>query len=262
MTTLRGTIELLRRQVLAAPPGRFARAAQRRPALGAHDGLPSVLGSLGDESEAAYPAREALSLALLQEHRETGDTLWSSVLLLAYYPMLSRLRHRLVTSALSREELDQVVLTAFLVAVDEVPLHRDRLPMRLRQRTERQVFQVLRRLRSEHAPLASAEELARLACDPFEGRRHADTHEGLLDLVVLLDRAEARGELSGLSVVEATVLGREELRTYVDRLVPEDETERERTYQRLKRQRSRAMSRLKSLARASRVSPKLAAGPL
>lgn len=262
MSTLRGTIELLRRQVLSAPPRRFAGAAQRRPALGAHGELQSVLRALADESEAAYPAREALSLALIQEHRETGDTLWSSVLLLAYYPMLSRLRHRLVTTTLSREELDQVVLAAFLTTVDEVPLHKDRLPMRLRQRTERQVFQVLRRERGEYAPLASAEELARLACDPSEGRRFVDTHDGLMDLALLLGRAEARGQLSGLEVVEATVFGREELRNYVERLVPEDEGERERTYQRLKRQRSRAMSRLKSLARASRVSPKRAFAPL
>ena len=52
---------------------------------------------------------------------------------------------------------------------------------------------------------------------------------------------------SGLDVVEATVLRRELLRAYVERLEPDDDVARERLYQRLKRQRSRAMQRLKSL---------------
>ena len=100
------------------------------------------------ETDESYPAREALTRAMLEEQRETGKPLWSSALLVAYYPMLSRLRHRLVTTTVTSEELDQVVVAAFLAAVSEVPLDLDRLPMRLRQRTERQVFTYLRKARA------------------------------------------------------------------------------------------------------------------
>jgi len=37
----------------------------------------------------------------LEEQRESGKPLWGSALLLAYYPMLSRLRHRLVTTTVT-----------------------------------------------------------------------------------------------------------------------------------------------------------------
>jgi hypothetical protein len=68
------------------------------------------------------------------------------MVLVAYYPMLSRLRRRLV-SGLPYEELDQIVVTAFLAAIRALSEreHRDRLTMRLRQRTEDQVFGLLRK---------------------------------------------------------------------------------------------------------------------
>ena len=79
-------------------------------------------------------------------------------------------------------------------------------------------------------------------------RRIEETDELLLDLSLLLDRAVAQGiPESSLEVIEATVLKRELLREYVTRLVPNDAEEWERTYQRLKRQRSRAMERLRAL---------------
>ena len=78
--------------------------------------------------------------------------------------------------------------------------------------------------------------------------RRARTDEELYDLALLIQRAAQEGlSTSGLDVVEATVLRRELLRAYVERLEPDDDVARERLYQRLKRQRSRAMQRLKSL---------------
>ena len=44
-----------------------------------------------------------------------------------------------------------------------------------------------------------------------------------------------------------TVLRRELLRSYVERVAPDDDLERERMYQRLKRQRTRVLRRLRSL---------------
>jgi hypothetical protein len=252
MSGLRRMIERLRRETLAAPSGSFREAAARRPALAAHADLGSVLTALADETEESYPAREALTRAMLEEQREGGVSLWGSALLLAYYPMLSRLRRRLVTTTVTSDELDQVVVAAFLAAVGEVPLHLDRLPMRLRQRTERQVFAYLRKEREEYYPRGDAGELDAMSAEYRQGlspQRHDDT---LLDLSLLLERAVAQGvPPRSLEVVEATVLHRELLRSYVERVGPEDEVERERTYQRLKRQRSRTLKRLRALLRVS-----------
>lgn len=254
MSGLRALIAQLRADTLRCSPDALVKAQKRRAALRDHPTMGSVLAALGEDSEDGYPAREALTRALLEEHRMSGGALWSSALLVAYYPMLSRLRHRLVSPWLPREELDQVVVTAFLAAVNEVPLELDRMPMRLRQRTERQVFAVLRKEREHHYPTAELDELAVLGTDSIQQRRLPEPDEDMFELSLLLDRAAARGVApSGLGVVEATVLGRELLRSYVERTGPDDEIERERTYQRLKRQRSRALRRLRGMIQMSPI---------
>ncbi len=122
------------------------------------------------------------------------------------------------------------------------------MPMRLRQRTERQVFGFLRKEWAEYHPGAEPDQLAIYGTESIAQRRIEETDELLLDLSLLLDRAVAQGiPESSLEVIEATVLKRELLREYVTRLVPDDAEEWERTYQRLKRQRSRAMERLRAL---------------
>jgi hypothetical protein len=74
------------------------------------------------------------------------------------------------------------------------------------------------------------------------------TDEELFDLALLLERAADEGiPQSSLEVVAATVLRRELLRSYVDRVAPDDELERERMYQRLKRQRTRVLRRLRTM---------------
>ncbi len=254
MNGLRSMFDRLREQTIAAPPSIFRAAAGRRTALAAHVDLASVLVALADETEEGYPAREALTRALLEEQRESSARVWASALLLAYYPMLSRLRRRLVTSSVSPEELDQVVVTAFLAAVGGVSLDLDRLPMRLRQRTERQVFAFLRKEREHQHPSAELDDLAMYGTESIQQRRILETDENLFELSLLIERAAANGvPPQSLEVVEATVLRRELLRNYVERTGPKDIVERERTYQRLKRQRSRTMRRLRALLRASPI---------
>jgi hypothetical protein len=255
---LRTTIERLRRDVLSAPRRIFDEARARHAALAAYADVASVLRALAEDDEHTYPAREALTRALVAEHHASGSSLWASVLLVAYFPMLSRLRYRLVSDAVPRDELDQVVVTAFLSAVSELPEHEriDRIAMRLRQRTERQVFACLRKERGEGSTLLDDEELA-MACHEARSENHPDhSDDELFDLSLLLDRAAKEGVApAGLDVVAATVLKREQLREYVERVGPSDEAERERTYQRMKRQRSRAMKRLRELLDTSPAPP-------
>ncbi len=254
MNSFRRMIERVRRETLAVASGSFREAAARRPAFRPYESLGSVLAALACETEEAYPERESLSRALIEELRMTGGSLWTSALLLAYYPMLSRLRHRLVTTTLSAEELDQVVVTAFLAAIGEVPLHLDRLPMRLRQSTERQVFAFLRKEREEGFPRCDATELDVRSSEHMQRQHPGSQNDTFLDLALLLERAVAQGmPPRNLEAVEATVLRRELLRSYVERTGPDDDAERERTYQRLKRQRSRAMKRLRAMVHVSPV---------
>lgn len=249
-TTLRSVIEQLRRHALAAPGRVFDDGRARQPTLAVHADVVSVLAALSDDREHTYPERDALTRALLAEHQASNESLWATVLLVAYYPMLSRLRHRLVSDAVPRNELDQVVVTAFLAALGELPVHEhaDRVAMRLRQRTERQVFAFLRKEREQQHPSTDVDELAMFGTESINARRLETTDEALFDLALLLERAAEEGiPQSGLEVVAATVLRRELLRSYVDRVAPGDDLERERMYQRLKRQRTRVLRRLRTL---------------
>jgi hypothetical protein len=148
---LRAVIERLRQKVLITPQHIFNAGTKRRPALKAHRNVASVLKALSDESENTYPAREALMRALIAEHRKSGEALWSSMLLVAFYPALRRLRSRLVSDTVPGYELDQLVVTSFLASLTELPFtdRTDRVAMRLRQRTQRQVFAFLRRERKQ-----------------------------------------------------------------------------------------------------------------
>ena len=249
-SALRSVVERLRTDVLGASQRRVFEAGRtRQPALAAHPDVASVLAALDDEAEGTYPERETLTRALVAEHRDSGASLWASMLLIAFAPMLVRLRNRLVTDTVPGDELDQLVVTGFLTALSDLPPSErvDRVAMRLRQRTERHVFASLRKEHDHRRPSVNVEELEASDPDAF-GPRHASTHERLYDLALLLQRAVEEGlSLGGLDVIEATVLRRELLRSYVDRVAPDDDLERERMYQRLKRQRSRALRRLKNL---------------
>lgn len=258
----RATFERLRRNVLARPPRVFAEARTRQPELAPHADVASALLALADEREATYPARDALSRALLFEHRRGMEPLWASMLTVAFYPMLSRLRHRLISDTVPKDELDQVVIAAFLGTLNELPLREDtdRLPMRLRQRTQRTVFSFLRKELEQRQPPEALELLMTLEAENAALSPRPSSDEKLYDLALLLERATAQGiPASSIEVMAATVQNREQLRTYVDRIGPADRAERERLYQRLKRQRSRVLRRLRNL-QAAVSPPRSAAG--
>lgn len=258
MSTLKSLIEQLRVQVLSASSAAFEAGRSKHLVLAAHPDFAAVLEALADQREASYPARDVLTNALLEMHRTTKSSLWSSALAVAFFPMLSRLRHRIVGDAVPRDELDQLVLASFWAALAEVPVHgrgSDRLPMRLRQRTQRLVFQSLRRERDQqHESLdedVRYEDVERAKA----ARLEQSVCEDRVDLARLLERAAMDGvPRASLEVLTATALRSELLRNYVARVGPPDDGERERLYARLKRQRSRVMQRLRTLA-TGRVLP-------
>ena len=135
--------------------------------------------------------------------------MWASLLLGAFKPMLVRLRGRLVSDTVPGDELDQLVVTAFLAALTEVPLM-DRLPMRLRQRTERQVFAFLRKEREQRH-----RHRRRGAGRPRPGLlapRRVRTDEELEPRALQRAVQERRLSTSGLDVVEPRSCAEELLR--------------------------------------------------
>jgi|APLak6261679142_1056127.scaffolds.fasta_scaffold00003_144 hypothetical protein len=252
MSSLKALIERLRREVLSAAPRVFEEGRCRLALLAFHTDIESVLLALADEREVTYPARDALANALLTMHRTTKTPFWSSVLAIAFFPMLSRLRNRIIGDAVPRDELDQLVLASFWSALAEIPVAgrgSDRLPMRLRQRTQRLVFQSLRQERAQQHESVDDEEHGCYLEHHLGDPSNRVIAEARVELARLLERAAEDGvPQASLEVLAATTLRSELLRTYVARVGPTDEVERDKLYERLKRGRTRTIQRLRGLA--------------
>lgn len=250
-STFRDTFNAIRREVQTGPSRVFDEARQRHRCLTRHATVFSVLAVMGQETQAGWSEREALTRTLIAEHQATALPFWASILLVAYYPMLSRLRHRIWGEAFDRDDLDQLVISSFLQVVAAFPLAEviDRTALRLRQRTERRVFKVVR---AEQLQRQCHDDLGELAyeatVDPFdeEPPRSPDPIDPDETVAMLIDLAEQHLPLQNLDLVVATILKRERLRSYADRVNDEHEP-RERVYQRLKRRRTRAVNRLRDL---------------
>jgi len=126
---------------------RFDEAKGYHSVLAHHEDVASVLAVLSDESQQRYWEREAITRALVVEHQRRPHPLWSAVLVVAYYPMLLRLRVRTVSDAMSPEELDQQVVACFLEVLERIPMEpkRDRTCVRLRSKTRKRLFRLLRK---------------------------------------------------------------------------------------------------------------------
>ncbi|WP_233587282.1 hypothetical protein [Corallococcus sp. CA049B] len=234
----------------------FETGRLRQPALAHHRCLTSVLAALADTREDTYPAREALTRALLAEMQASSSPAWTAALATTYAPMLNRLRRRILGNAVPREDLDQLVLTTFLSVARSFPLSRwgDWTAVRLRQQTAREVFRFLRKERAEQHETYTQEQLAewlpdsRQATQVENPRRPSVRRSFVKRDAVLVHLARATLPRSDVDVLMATVVRREKLRAYVSRLGEGDAAEAERTYQRLKRQRTRLMQRLRAQA--------------
>ena len=271
---LRQMKEVLKKELQSRWCRRIFEAAKLHlPALAHHQTPLSVLAVLGDESSRRYPEKEALTRTLVAEYKARRETLWSGMLLVAYYPVLKKLHMSLRSNVLCADELEQLVIEQFLQVVAEFRLDniRDRTCMRLRQGTRRAVFQAVREMDQEHGIVESAAEddLACLECRFIEslgdddrpglqtapwpeakqkGKPQTDPDELELMVTLLLKRARSIVPRRKLEVVIATFVHGERLRSYVNRRHPRaSDTERRRTYERLKRERTRTVDLLRGL---------------
>jgi hypothetical protein len=244
--------------------GIFEEARSREPALVPHGTILSALAALADDSERHYAERDAVTRALLAEHQRSPRAFWHAALLLAYAPMLMRLRGRLIGATFTADDLDQLVLESFLRVVSRFPLERrpTRVAMHLRQDTQRAVFRSLCREQDYQKQLLELEEMASrdddfevFVPDPGDGTLLEDEREELARLLVALGAGTVPEKL--LQIVIATELGDERVGTYVKRTHPALEGAAiEAVYQRVKRQRLRTLERLRPVLKAAAMSPR------
>jgi len=250
---------------------RFEEAKKHQLEMREHETVLSVLAVLGDESALRYAEKEALTRALLREHKRRPHPFWNAVLVVAFYPMLARLRGRIFGDAVPGDDLDQIVLSSFFEVVRDFPLsqRRDRTCMYLRQMTQREVF---KRVRAEQRDLEQVrfddpEDISRRQDDleslghlsswpetkPNKPRRR-DAKESAALVSFLVEHAGHILDGDKLELVVATLVRGELLTSYVDRVHPElSPSERRRTYQRIKRRHSRAIARLREVLADLRV---------
>jgi hypothetical protein len=251
----------------------FDNAKKRIPELAGHETVMSVLAILDDESPHLWKKRDRLVRALIREQRRRPRSFWNAVLIRAFYPMLSRLRHRLVSETLTKAELDQLVLTAFLNVVNDYKLGdtANRTCMLVRQETQRLVFRLLRleQLEQEVVRPVNAMELRRRESDladllaggdsdggnplrwpetsPPGGEPLSESDQARLTAFLVACAGEYI-EQDRLALVIARHIRGEKLSHVVRRLYPELSGEdRRRTYQRIKRRHSRALVKLREL---------------
>ena len=258
LNDLRQMKKALKKEVQSARASRvFAAARTHQPALANHETPLSALAVLSDESQERYPEKEALTRALLDEYQLQGEPLWSSLLLVAYYPALSRLRGRLKSDALCPRDLDHLVIEKFLEVAGVFPLSflRKRTCMHLRQQTARSVFQALKEISEERSLIDSVDDVAlarlRPSCWPEPSPKspiRLHPHDVRLATEQLLKLAGNDIQRGKLRVIIATKLRGEKLRSYVARRhAGASESEMNRAYERLKRERTRTLQRLRRL---------------
>jgi hypothetical protein len=234
----------------------FAAAKTRHSAFSKCDSPAAVLAAMSDVPKASWVERERLTRALLAETQTQPHSFWTALLLAAYYPMLLRLRGRIRGRIFDSVELDQLVVATFIEVARAFPLdqRKNRTCMYLRQMTERRVFQVVR-LESAMREMTSFQlvenvDLTKLPPWPSPRLRHGTkTDPAPVDdseaVALLASRASSVSQ-EQIALLVATMVRGEPLRLYVARAFAQyDPVERDRLYQRLKRQRARTLIRLR-----------------
>jgi hypothetical protein len=226
----------------------------RYAALGSYATPGALLAALDVNSALLEEEKDRLVSVLVAEQCERPSPFWASILILAFAPMLFRLRARVHGNRLPSLDLDQIVVTSFLAAISET-LNADRSAARqLAQRTRRGIFRVVQRAGEESAlvDLTTPDALSDLAPteDPVAviscgGRRMCvDELEPLL--WPLLETLGVHDQDENLRLVLETVVYGDTLPAYVRRHYPDvGECGFRRLHGQLKRRRARTMIRLR-----------------
>jgi hypothetical protein len=121
-------LDLIRRTLISdiSKPGTLAAFNQGRDSnevLASFEGPADVIDYLNSQDLGTARQRSAVTAALITEARRSSSSCWASILLLAYFPGLLRIRASLRPAAyLDHEGLGALVLEAFMEVVGTLPL--------------------------------------------------------------------------------------------------------------------------------------------
>ena len=245
----------------------FERARQRHAALREYPNASTLLAAFRDDSPARMPEKEAIAKVLLVEHQRGETSLWSSFLTLMCLPMLITLERRIKPGALSSDEVEQVVLTRFMetIASYRVHAHTDAHTfVRIAQRTAKGVYRALgaeRRYAANELAFdpylllclidANEHDSGQAIWPDHKKERWADTPAELAaQTALLMEFGGAVLPMDRLQLVLKTYVGGESLRDHLrGKNADLSDADFERLYQRIKRQHSRDVSRLRRALR-------------
>jgi hypothetical protein len=214
----------------------YALARPSYEALAPYETVGGAVRATARGSGLSAADREAILVAIVTELQHSPEPLWPSLLLVAFTPMLVRVRAALRDPG--NEDLDQSVLLAFLDAARS-PVCRAYVARNLRLITQERLFAERRR---EHcAPEAVVFDEETHACDPFGVEARPRTAAG--DVIRIID-AEGGEELRAL--IRGTYGDDRSVREYVDRVYAgRDARVRASACERLQRLRNVAFAKLR-----------------
>jgi hypothetical protein len=210
--------------------------------------MASVLAAMEVDAVTSWAERESLTRVLIAEYQKTGSPFWAAVLIVAFCPMLHRLRGRIRGDDLDSDDLDQMVIVEFLrsVAAFSSVKTPEFVALRLRQKTQRKVFQAMGRERAQR----HLTDRLRLLAQEGEGNEccedllFSEEESPRRALVRVFDSHWPQIPPTTRLVIFATVIHKESLRRYVERITDVSEA-RERVYRRLQRRRTRVFEQLR-----------------
>ena len=251
----------------------FQKTKRHYKALAYHETAMSVLALLSKESPRHWEEKDNLVRALIKVSQTHPHSYWRTLLTIAFYPMLSRLRGRITGNALSRDDLDQLVLSSFLEVVEKFSLNEkpDRTCMHLRQMTKNLVFRRLKQEQDAQAFVRSADSKEldireiEIADEFYNGNQEGEHHlrwpetktskswppsekEQSQLVAFLVDKVGDDVDGDHLNLIIATQIYGQKLSDHVRDSYPDlSSGDRKKTYQRIKRRHSRTLVKLREL---------------
>ncbi|HMA91993.1 MAG TPA: hypothetical protein VKP30_04865 [Polyangiaceae bacterium] len=236
----------------------FDAARSREPEFNRFECVEAVLEVLEHTGCEASVNADRIIRAMVREHQRSTTTLWASILLVIFAPILGRLQARTRRIAVDPTDLLPTIIEAFLAAIA-----RQRTDETVRSvagylsaSTQRLALARLQAERDQHRRQQLLERYARgndafdLYSWPVDERISASELEPLVELLfAIAGRSLAKPKLDA---IVATRLRGMTLREYVAIHLGEAPSEHERfeiRLQRAKREQSRALSRLRPLLR-------------
>jgi hypothetical protein len=241
MTPLLQTTLATIKTTLSRPSADLAEARTSCPALAGYDTPAALVDAM--RSMLGPRERDQLVAALVEEHQRAPRTVWQSILLAVFEPMLVRLRKRLGQP--ENEDRDQEVLVAFLEATREVRAGAY-TTLALQWVTESKAFRAKKKERREQShALYDDETYSRPLAAEANTKLAADEVARAL---------EKRGGEELLRAVLATEVEEVPLVDYVARAYPRaSASERATLYTRLRLAKAAVLGELR--ARAERTRP-------